>query len=295
MSQSRILYTPIQEKRKSRLRARRSIFLSLGILTALGTTAAIIYVLQMPYFQINSIKISGLVSLDELEIRHKISVLLDEKMGIFFQRKSFFFLQSERVESGLKSVFPRIAAVSAAKIFPQELSVKISERNLWGIYCNDFKIETSPEERITGENIKAQAIETKVATCAYTDDTGFAYESAPASSGSLLLKIHGDGELKITSQAISSEFVVKMREFSEMLKNTLGMEIVGFEFSFQIQREFRALTSDGFSLWINRDDDFAGVIKVLKTVLDEEIKDRRAELEYADLRFGNKVFYRYRQ
>jgi len=73
------------------------------------------------------------------------------------------------------------------------------------------------------------------------------------------------------------------------------MEIVGFEFSFQIQREFRALTSDGFLLWINRDDDFAGVTKVLKTVLDEEIKDRRAELEYADLRFGNKVFYRYRQ
>ena len=267
----------------------------LGILTALGTTAAIIYVLQMPYFQINSIKISGLVSLDESKIRHKISVLFDEKIGIFFQRKSFFFLQSERVESDLKSVFPRIAAVSVAKIFPQELSVKISERNLWGIYCNDFKIETPLEDRMTEENIKAQVIEIKAATCAYTDDTGFAYESAPASSGSLLLKIHGDGELKITSQAISSEFVVKMREFSEMLKNTLGMEIVGFEFSFQIQREFRALTSDGFLLWINRDDDFAGVTKVLKTVLDEEIKDRRAELEYADLRFGNKVFYRYRQ
>lgn len=267
----------------------------LGILAVSGTAAAIIYVLQMPYFQINSIKISGLVSLDETEIRQKLFSHLDGKVAMFLPRKSFFFVSSRDAEALLKNAFPRIAAVSAVKIFPQELSVKISERNLWGIYCNDFRMEAPPEDPIIKNNIQPQDQEIQPSNCAYVDQEGFAYEFSPISAGSLLIKIHGDGEFAVPSQAIPRELVGRMNEFSRELKNSLGLDTSGFEFSKSILREFRVKTSEGFSLWINRDDNFVNVLKVLKTVLDEEIKDRRDKLEYADLRFGNKVFYKYRK
>lgn len=226
-----------------------------------------------------------MVSLDESEIRQRISSYLDGKVAMFLPRSSFFFVRSRRTEALLKDAFPRIASVSAAKIFPHGLKVEISERKLWGIFCNDFKTGVPPP----------LDAETRAAACAYIDAGGFAYERAPASSGLLLIKIHGDGELEIPSQAIPQELVRRMITFGEELKSALAIDAVGFEFSSQISHEFRVKTSDGFSLWINRDDEFAGVTKVLKTVLDEEIKDRRDQLEYVDLRFGNKVFYKFRQ
>ena len=36
----------------------------------------------------------------------------------------------------------------------------------------------------------------------------------------------------------------------------------------------------------------ANALRVLKKVLDEEIGDKRGGLDYIDLRFGNKVFYK---
>ena len=45
-------------------------------------------------------------------------------------------------------------------------------------------------------------------------------------------------------------------------------------------------------LW-EKDDDIEYQLSNLKYVLDEEIKARRGELEYVDLRLGNKVYYKY--
>lgn len=297
MSGNRILYTPTVEKRKRKFFSRRSIFSMLVLFGIIVVTGGVLYALQASYFQISSIKIVGLISLDELEIRQKLSSYLDGRVAVFLPRKSFFFVSSRDVETHLLDAFPRIAAVSVAKIFPQELSVQISERKLWGIYCNDFVMESSPDKDTAaqGAPIPVEVKAAEDAMCAYVDQEGFAYELAPFSAGSLLIKIHGDGELEIPSQVISHGLAIRLAEFSKELKDVLGIDTSGYEFSRQISREFRVKTSEGFSLWINRDNDFAGVVKVLKTVLDEEIKDRRNKLEYADLRFGNKVFYKFKK
>jgi hypothetical protein len=47
-------------------------------------------------------------------------------------------------------------------------------------------------------------------------------------------------------------------------------------------------------LILNVKDDYSRVFSVLKTVLENEIKDKAKDIDYIDLRFGNKVFYKYK-
>ena len=87
----------------------------------------------------------------------------------------------------------------------------------------------------------------------------------------------------------------EMQFLKDELKKKNGLEIVSYHFFSRVPREIRVETANGFKLWFDRTKNLSESFKVLKTVLEQEIKDRRQELSYIDLRFGNKVFYKYKK
>ena len=80
--------------------------------------------------------------------------------------------------------------------------------------------------------------------------------------------------------------------FSELLKNETGEEVESFILSGGLDDEFRARVRSGFFLYVKRDDDFVRVVKTFKIFLEKEIGEKKRFLEYVDLRFGNKIFYK---
>lgn len=231
--------------------------------------------LHLPRWQIKNIKISGLEAMSEEDIR---SSVYEAGMGsylFFIPRNSILFTSSEALEHELAKKFPRIKTLDVSKKFPDTLEISVTERKLWGILCNDL---------LGGEN---------AASCVYVDRDGFAYENAPESSGSLISKLHVDFPKLNTGERTLPEKVLNIALFldGELPKLDVG-RIVGYEYSSKVPREIRAVSSEGFKMYFNVEDDFQNVFRVLKTVLEEEIKDKKLELEYIDLRFGNKVFYR---
>ncbi|MBI2640600.1 MAG: FtsQ-type POTRA domain-containing protein [Candidatus Sungbacteria bacterium] len=266
---SRVIYTPREERLPRRRFHMRRFFLVLAAFSLLGVIiAGMVYVLRFPRWQIREISFSGLEVLSQEEIASKIKHELQGEFAALIPRSSFFLAETASLAESLQKEFPRIEQISIKKDFPDKLKISAKERKLFGIFCGQ-------------------------SSCAYIDASGFAYESAPNFSGSLITKIKSDApDPAVGQNAVEPALMERLIFLGEEIKRSLGIMSVVHELSSQAPREIRVETDEGFKIFFNRDDDFQNVFRVLKTVLDEEIKEKRARLEYIDVRFGNKAFYR---
>ena len=268
---SRILYTPRMRQRKKRI-SKGTVFVLLGTFLVASILGGVVYLLRYPAWQIADIVLSGFERVSSTDVEAKIQEDLRGSFAIVLPRSSYFLFDSAASEEKILKDFPRLESVQIRKEFPSKISVVAKEREFWAIYC-------------AGESGR----------CGYSDRTGFVYEEAPVSTGSLILTVFRDtGGVQIPSQSLERALVEKFILFSELLKNETGEEVESFILSGGLDDEFRARVRSGFFLYVKRDDDFAGVVKTLKIFLEKEIGEKKRSLEYVDLRFGNKIFYKSR-
>ncbi len=293
--EGRIVYTA--DRRADKKRPPRSGILIplIVLLLLLLFTGGSVYLLQLPNLQIKEIKISGIETLDEESVRSVVKRQLEGSIFLLIPRSSFLFVRSPKLSEEIIRAFPRIKEIKIEKTLSDTITVNVKEREFWGILCNDLQTFDIEENNQKNEETLGVAKEVVVSVCVYIDKEGFSYEYAPNSSGSLITKIKTDyPEIKIGSMVLDGKIVERMHFLGREIKRAIGTEAVGYEFSFKIPSEIRVVTSDGFRIYFNVEDDFQNVFRVLKTILDEEIKEKRTRLQYIDVRFGNKVFYKFR-
>jgi hypothetical protein len=244
------------------------------VIPVLLLAVGIIYVLRLPSLQITEISFSGLETLEESALRRETLNFLGGKYAFVFPRSSYFFISTEAVASRIREEFPRIAVVAAARRFPDKMTISVAERKCWGILCKSLQSSSSP-------------------ACAYIEPYGFGYESAPEATGALIRVVRGDqAEVVVGRQAVDPSVMERLRFFSEELPKAAGAEIIEYQLLSRLPSEIRAHTAEGFTVILKRDDDFANAFRVLGKVVDGEIGEKRNRLDYIDLRFGNKVFYK---
>ena len=280
---SRILYVPSEPKthRQKRLKRHRRtrrglLFFILIIVLAI----LFLYLIRLPAAKIEKIEIAGLKTLDKIALESFTRARLNGSYAMLIPRSSIIFAKTNSLEKELSAEFPQIETVTVEKKFPKGLRISVQERNFFGIFCptsNNSEPELLPK-------------------CAFIDAQGHAYEEAPRSSGSLLVKIYKDvSEIQLGAVVLDASLMREMQFLKDELKKKNGLEIVSYHFFSRVPREIRVETANGFKLWFDRTKNLSESFKVLKTVLEQEIKDRRQELSYIDLRFGNKVFYKYKK
>lgn len=276
---SRIIYTPYEYKKPRKpFLGKESWQMGIVVFGLLVLLGGGVYLLRLPQWQISEFEISGLNVLTTEEIGNVIRGVLGGSRLFLFPRSSFFLASSGAVVSGLQKAYPRIKQVSVKKEFPDKLNIFIAERALWGIFCSSLsEKKESPQQ------------------CVYVDETGFAYEYAPSSQGSLIMKIKDDRTVSVPAQLVDPALMAQMIFSAQEIEKATRVEVTGYELSSKIPREFWLETNEGFKLFLNRSDDVSKTLNILKTVLEEDIKEKRSRLEYIDLRFGNKVFYKFRK
>lgn len=271
---SRIIYTPREVPRTKPL-GRILLFAAAGA-AALTLLAGAVYLIRLPSLHIREISFSGMESFEEDVARERIGAILGGSWAVLVPRSFYFLVDAEEIAAGLGAEFPQAKEIKVTKTFPDRLSVAMMRRSFWGIFCSRQESASVPE-------------------CAYIDPTGFAYESAPQATGGLILVIESDAErVAVGVTVVEPAVMEQLSLLRDGLPAAAGLEVVGFELRSRVPSEIRVRASDGFTLIFGRDEDFANTLRVLKRVLDEEIKDKRGQLDYIDLRFGNKVFYKLR-
>lgn len=284
---SRIVYTSRSEnayRRPSRIKWR----VLFAVILVAAFAGGIIYLFRLSQWQITDIKIEGTKVLTEEEIREHAGKVLEGNYFFALPKRSILLAPQNTIIWQLQQSFPRIETISITKKYPSTLIISLQERELWGIFC-----VYGADQR--GLNASSADLRGNIDECVYIDKTGFAFERAPSSSGSLIKKIKIDNSrAMVASYAVEPEIMKDILRLSEKMENQLKSPVVAYELFSEIPREVRMTVAEGFTLYLNRDDDIENTLRVLKLVLDEEIKERRSKLDYVDLRFGNKVFYKFK-
>lgn len=272
LRESRIVY-PGKTAKPARPFSRRSTLILLGAFGVLGLGVGIWYVAGLPALAIDQIEVSGTEAIPIEGIRQKVSEMVSGKLWFLIPRNNFFAVSGTRIARELGQRFPEISAVDVKKKFPHQLKVHASGRQLWGVYCE------RPAPSTGG--------------CAYLDAGGLAYEELSDFKGWLLPVIYGPSAVRLGEVAVSSERLQFFGRSKEALAELAG-NLLWLSSASSTPDDARLGLAEGWQVWVTASRPVEEWASVLKTLLEKEIRDERSRLEYIDLRFGNKVFYKFR-
>lgn len=251
--------------------------LILGVLAS----AAIIFIgfwygANLSYLRADQIEVNGTQLLPASEIKQ---VVRDDLSGFFWlviPRNNFFFISGRRIRDDLGLKFSQLSHIEVDKKFPRKIAITVKEHQLWGVYC--LRSQTQPP----------------VSTpCFYLNTRGMAYEELSRFEGWLLPLIYGSDRPKIGVAAVSAE---KLQFFGEAKTALEGVNsrLLSMSLSTTTPDDVRLGLAEGWEVWVTATRPVSEWLGALKTLLESEVGEKRFQLEYADLRFGNKIFYKYR-
>ncbi len=106
-------------------------------------------------------------------------------------------------------------------------------------------------------------------------------------------KSAGDKELKLGDRVLEKELLSSILEIESKLKNNL--KIIPEEALVVSEERINLKTSEGWEIYLNPKGDIEWQLTKLRVDLEEEIpQERRKDLEYIELRFGNFAPYKYK-
>ena len=263
------------KKKKSIFRNR---FFWLGILILIVFIGLFYFLVFSSFFQIKEIKISGNSAFAEASAdRQKISVeniqeVIEkeiEQRVLFLPSKSIFLADFPKIKAKISETFPQIAQINFKREFPDTLTVTIEERKPTAVFNQEDLYFFLDKEGIIFENTLAggQLIKIKKAVKAK--------------------------ELKLGDRVLEKELISAILEIESKLENDLKIPIE--EVLVVSDERINIKTSDGWEIYLNPKGDIEWQLTKLRVDLEEEIpQERRKDLEYIELRFGNFAPYKYR-
>lgn len=245
-------YVPRRQVKKFRKRPKKKLF----FFWLLFLVLVLAYILFFsPLFEIKEIKVSGNRAIDSQEIKN------------ILKQKNLFLVTKNKLRETLLNNFSRIESVDISKnIFKKIIELKIVERKEVGIFCRG--------------------------DCYYIDKKGVIFETAPQTSGTLILVIKdsSDGEMRIGDNVVEEEFIAELIDLRTYLSNQLSLKAL--DFAIDASEDLKVNTHEGWYILFDKARDLQNQLTALELVLKEKVREARKNLEYIDLRIENRVYYK---
>ena len=254
--------------------SKRAVLVSGVLVSAAIIFFALWYAVRMPYLRVDRVEISGMQLLSASEIEQAVRADLSGFFWLVIPRDNFFFISSRRISDDIPRKFPQLSSMEVDKKFPKKIVITVKERQLWGVYC--FRLPA--------------AISTP---CFYLDTRGTAYEEFSRFEGWLLPLVYGPEAPKLGEAAVSAEKLEFFREARAAMESA-GRRLLSMGLSTTTPDDVRLGLAEGWEGWVTATRPVAEWLGALKTLLESDVGEKRFQLEYADLRFGSKIFYKYR-
>lgn len=254
-------------------RRRKRVLIALAVLVFAGAMVwGVSFISYLPRFSIFSITVSGAKEISPQLIADYAQTILHDGSYHFLSRSNIFFYPRTQIENAIVVDFPRIksAHVSRNALLSTEMKIKVQEREAYALWCHS-------------------------AQC-YTMDEGgfmFALEEAGASSTPFTHYVF-EGGIAESSEPIGQTFIKAHLPGLLTLLKVLGQ--AGFTPQGAVvesDQDFSVPLGEGFILKASFGEDADALTKNLQLVLSSDVlMGKEKEIEYVDLRFGNRVYYK---
>lgn len=254
---------------KTRRRRERILMFCICILGAVGLVSGLGAASHLEKFAIKDISVTGVQKLSSEALTAVAGATLKDEGFKLFSRKNMFLYPRFAIEDTLAANFPRIKNVSVARqsLLAQAITVTVEERTPFATWCS------------------------KDAICFLMDENGFIFEEAgevPLSSyifrGGLLP--HAD----ILGQTFLRGRIQEIVQFLHDLEKA-GFKASGI--TVDSEKDFTVVLENGPMLLASFQIMPSDIIHNLQTALEADgLRKKLEKLQYIDLRFGNRVYYK---
>ena len=253
-------------KKRRQIRKKKSLFrkkifwIFLFIFLILGIIFYFLFFSQI--FQIKEIRVFGNKKVTEKALQDLVNSKVERR--IFLPTKSIFLLNQKAIEKALLNEFPQVAKANLKRKLPNILILEIKERVGLAVFCQSDL------------------------SCFEIDKEGIAFEPSEKENG-LVIFSGKDEKIFLGKKVIQKEDLKSILEIQRQLKE-LEIEIEKF---FLEDKKLTAKTTANFEIYFDLGGNVRDQLFNLREVWKEKIlPENRGELEYIDLRFGNRVFFK---
>ena len=281
---------PTPSKRASPLRARRRrvrALVALGVVVAVGILAyGVSWASYLPRFSIQTVSVSGAKDVRSTLIESYVDTQLFDGSYRFLSRANIFLFPRADIEKAVVSYFPRIssAKISRASLLAQTIQIAVEERQPYARWCPSTLLGTGDTN-----------------SCYLMDESGFVFASATTSPGIATPYVF-TGTIATSSVPSKVYYAPPIGEtflpghLAGMLALLTRLGQAGFPVqgvAVEGDQDFSVHLSQGFDIRASFGEDINAVVKNLQLVLSSNpLNGKASELQYIDLRFGNRVYYK---
>lgn len=288
MYKRNVLNSPrLSELKKKRRQAVQYKFL-IVFFTVLIVGGSLSYFSRMDGLNISNLVITGNEVVDSNLIESAVKEKIGGKYLWLFPKSNVLFYPKSAIADELYSKFGRLSNVDLDVKERKTLTVSVEEREGKYMWCGEKPpVANSTEEK-----------------CYFLDKSGYIFDDAPYFSGEVYFKFYGSPGISL-AEPKGSTFYEKNFTHLAMFKdvvaslgaNPTNIFILDDEDGEMLLRKGDKNTTAP-KIKFRADADLQNVAENLKAAFDTEplksdFKNKYSKLSYIDLRFGNKVYFKF--
>lgn len=247
---------------------------------------AVLYGLYRPGINIREVEVKGTEVLKPEAVEQAFKDEISGKYFYLVPKSSIFFFPEKTLLSKLKSTFKRIDKISLGRSGFSKIIINLSERPEHYLWCGaDFIEERGPENE-----------------CYFVDSGGYVFSKAPFYSGHIFLEFYGDLFSGDDSSPVGGTVLPEdnFRKLVDFGANMSGLDMAPEKVFIKPGGDYELTLPISGKILLNDKNDFSKDADYLKLSLStnplkSEMESKREFLDYLDIRFGNKVFFRFKQ
>lgn len=265
-----------KHKPHSKLRERRKKLLLRKIVSIavflLLVVIGLVFGLRMEQINISDINIKGNSALATKALKEFAEEKISGNYAFVFPKSSILLYPRKGLQIDLLQNFKEVKEANVSFDSLQSISIEIEERKPFALYCG-MKVATTT-------------------TCYFLDEGGFVFTKAPEFSGSVYLKYFG-------LEKSIGEYFMTTKRFKEINFFLFSLKEAGLnpvEFNIVNDDDFEISLDTGGKIVFGQKQSLSNIFDNIQSVFDSEEFDKGdfATLDYADFRFGNKVYFKFK-
>ena len=274
---------PYFNKKAKGIKSRKTrYFVIIGLILLL---TAFYFLDHAEFLKIKNIEISGTEYISQSEIKDLILEQTSSRRFIFFHQSNILFFSKSQAKKKLAENYS-FESLKIKKNYPDGIKIELKEEIsalIWISGENKYFLDLAgiPLRQLTQDDLVIEKSEGQ------TDII-----RPEISSGNYPVIYDLSNSPVIIGQAVAPkdlvDFVVSL---TEKLKKGADFNIAHYELTNPQLKEVILLTKEGWKIYFRTEDPIDQSVGSLFSVLQQEIKNR-STLEYIDLRFGQRVFWK---
>jgi cell division septal protein FtsQ len=226
--------------------------------------------------QVSSATVSGNKKIESDKLEDFVLSASNTKLVDFgflkLNTKNILLENTSRISNEIITQFPRIETATVRKVFPKALAVDIVEREPIGTYCQN-----------------------DVSECFLLDQNGVVFEpiSNYAEISTSIKQVSNNNHIYLGQQVMERNIAMTIYKVQKNLQDNFQINLKEAFITSPLRMD--VITSENWEIYFNMDSEYSIDSQLLKLDLllkGEITEDIRPTLQYIDLRFKDRAFYK---